>query len=78
MRISRHDLRRRYSNSLVIDAEEAGQLSRENLDQWNRSIFPSCLRRFLAFKFALNTEALKKYIEIFKFFYQNATVALVL
>ena len=25
------------------------------------AIFPSCLRRFLAFKFALNTEALKKY-----------------
>ena len=38
--------------------EEAGQLSHENLDQWNRAIFP----RFFAFKFALDTEALKKYI----------------
>ena len=54
--------------------EEAGQLSRENLDQLNRAIFPSCLRRILAFKFALDTEVLKKYIEIFKFFYQNRYV----
>jgi hypothetical protein len=56
---------RSYQNiniSFAIHSEEVGQLSRENLDQWNRAIFPSCLRRFLAVKFVLDTEELKKYI----------------